>query len=60
MSIGPVDDIGFVSLHSSTKATLVQKVANLMWETSFLDTLQLAIARSSTRYAPHSIAVEEP
>ena len=60
MSIGPIDDIGFVSLHASTKETLVQKVANLLWETSFLDTLQLAIARSSTKYAPQPISVELP
>ena len=60
MSIGPIDDIGFVSLHASTKETLVQKVANLLWETSFLDTLQLAIARSSTKYAPQPISAELP
>lgn len=60
MSIGPIDDIGFVSMHSSTKETLVQKVANLLWETSFLDTLQLAIARSSTEYAPRRTPVEQP
>ncbi|KAH8596055.1 putative polyketide synthase [Bisporella sp. PMI_857] len=59
-SIGPIDDIGFVSLHASMKETLVQKVANLLWETSFLDTLQLAIARSSTKYAPQLISVELP
>ena len=60
MSIGPIDDIWFVSLHTSTKETLVQKVANLLWETSFLDTLQLAIARSSTKYGPQSISAELP
>lgn len=58
MSIGPIDDVGFVSLHDTTKETLVQKVANLVWETSFLDTLQLAIARSSTKYAPQPTSVE--
>ena len=60
MNIGPIDDVGFVSLHASTKETLVQRLANLLWETSFLDTLQLAIARSSTKCAPHSISVERP
>lgn len=58
ISIGPIDDIGFVSQHVSTKETLVQKVANLVWETSFLDTLQLAIARSSTKYAPQPVSAQ--
>lgn len=60
MSIGPVDDVGFVSQHASTKSTLIQKIANLIWETSFLDTLQLAIARSSTRYAPKAVTIDNP
>ena len=60
MSIGPVDDVGFVSQHASTKSTLIQKIANLIWETSFLDTLHLAIARSSTKYAPKAVTPENP
>ena len=60
ISIGPIDDIGFVSRTVSTREMLLQVLASLLTETDFLDTLQLAIARSSTKYAPKPKPVESP
>lgn len=50
ISIGPIDDVGFVSRSAATRETLLQVLAGLLTETDFLDTLQLAIARASTKY----------
>lgn len=52
LDIGPVDDVGYVSRTQSTKETLLATLETLLTEQNFLDTLQLAIARSSTEYAP--------
>lgn len=56
LSIGPIDDVGFVSRNASTRETLLQSLAALLTEQDFLDTLQLAVARSSTKYAPQPFA----
>ncbi|KAI3392455.1 hypothetical protein diail_5699 [Diaporthe ilicicola] len=53
MDIGPVDDVGYVSRTASTRETLLQTLETLLTEQNFLDSLQLAIARSSPEYAPH-------
>jgi NADP-dependent 3-hydroxy acid dehydrogenase YdfG len=60
ISIGPIDDIGFVSRTASTRETLLQVLASLLTETDFLDTLQLAIARSSTAHAPKPRSADTP
>ena len=52
MDIGPVDDVGYVSRTPATRETLLATLETLLTEQDFLDTLQLAIARSSTTYAP--------
>ncbi|PLB45036.1 putative polyketide synthase [Aspergillus steynii IBT 23096] len=52
MDIGPVDDVGYVSRTPATRETLIATLETLLTEQNFLDSLQLAIARSSTRYAP--------
>lgn len=52
IDIGPVDEIGFVSRTPATKGTLLASVETLLTEQNFLDTLQLAIAHSSTKYSP--------
>lgn len=55
MDIGPVDDVGYVSRTQATRDTLLQTLETLLTEQNFLDSLQLAIARSSTEYAPRSL-----
>ena len=52
ISIGPMDDVGFVSRTASTQDALRTNLAILLTETYFLSTLQLAIARSSTEQPP--------
>lgn len=52
IDIGPIDDVGYVSRTSATRETLLATLETLLTEQDFLDGLQLAIARSSTRYAP--------
>ena len=52
LAIGPVDDVGYVSRTQSTRDTLLATLETLLTEQNFLDTLQLAIARSSIEYAP--------
>ena len=52
MDIGPVDDVGYVSRTAATRETLLATLETLLTEQNFLDSLQLAIARSSTQYAP--------
>ena len=60
ISIGPIDDIGLVARTASTRDALLHNLASLLTETYFLDTLQLAIAHSSTSYAPEPKSVESP
>ena len=59
LDIGPIDEIGYVSRNHSTRETLLATLDNLTTEQDFLDTLQLAINRSSTEYAPsrHSLSL---
>lgn len=52
MDIGPVDDVGYVSRTPATREILLATIEILLTEQNFLDSLQLAIARSSTKYAP--------
>ena len=52
LDIGPVDDVGYVSRTQAVKETLLASLEALLTEQNFLDTLQLAIARSSPEYAP--------
>ena len=52
LDIGPVDDVGYVSRTQATRETLLATLETLLTEQNFLDTLQLAIARSSPGYAP--------
>ena len=52
LDIGPVDDVGYVSRTQAVKETLLATLETLLTEQNFLDTLQLAIARSSPEYAP--------
>ena len=52
VDIGPVDEVGYVSRTPGTRETLLASLDTLLTEQNFLDTLQLAIARSSTRFAP--------
>ena len=52
IDIGPVDEIGYVSRTPATRETLLATLETLLTEQNFLDSLQLAIARSSTSYAP--------
>jgi acyl carrier protein/NADP-dependent 3-hydroxy acid dehydrogenase YdfG len=55
LSIGPIDEVGFVSRTPSTRETLLQSLSALLTEQNFLDTLQLAIARSSLKYSPKKL-----
>ena len=52
MSIGPIDDVGLVARNTSTREALLHNLASLLTESYFLDTLQLAIARSHASYTP--------
>ena len=52
VNIGPVDDVGFVARTPAARDAMLATLDSLLTEQDFLDTLQLAIARSSTRYAP--------
>ena len=52
VDIGPVDEVGFVSRTPTTRETLLATQETLLTEQNFLDSIQLAVARSSTRYAP--------
>ena len=52
IDIGPVDEVGYVSRTPATRGTLLASLETLLTEQNFLDTLQLAIARSSTKFAP--------
>ena len=52
IDIGPVDEVGYVSRTPDSKGTLLASLETLLTEQNFLDTLQLAIARSSTKFAP--------
>ncbi|KAK1141874.1 Mycolipanoate synthase [Aspergillus melleus] len=52
INIGPVDDVGYVSRTPATRETLIATLETLLTEQNFLDSLQLTIARSSSRYAP--------
>ncbi|KAF2762537.1 putative polyketide synthase [Pseudovirgaria hyperparasitica] len=54
ISIGPIDDIGFVSRTASVRENLRQSFASLLTEKHFLDTLHLAICRSSITHGPRS------
>ncbi len=54
IDIGPVDDVGYVSRTPATRETLLATLETFLTEQNFLDSLQLAIARSSTKYAPQS------
>lgn len=56
LSIGPIDDVGFVSRTAAAKEAVLQSLPSLLTEQNFLDTLQLSIARSATRYAPKPLA----
>ena len=51
LAIGPVDDVGYVSRNQSTRETLLASLETLLTEQNLLDTLQLAISRSSTNPA---------
>jgi len=51
MDIGPVDEVGFLSRTAAARENFLA-VSTLLTEQNFLDYLQLAIARSSTKYAP--------
>ncbi|KAH8433977.1 Mycolipanoate synthase [Aspergillus melleus] len=55
INIGPVDDVGYVSRTPATRETLIATLETLLTEQNFLDSLQLTIARSSSRYAPAKI-----
>lgn len=59
MSIGPIDDVGLVARNLSARSALVHNMGNLLTESYFLDTLQLAISRSSTSYAPGTQKLEK-
>lgn len=52
IDIGPVDEVGYVSRTPDTRGTLLASLETLLTEQNFLDTLQLAMARSSTKFAP--------
>ena len=52
IDIGPFDEVGYVSRNLDTKEPLLANLETLLTEQNFLDTLQLAIARSSTKFAP--------
>ena len=52
INIGPVDDVGYVSRTPATRETLLATLETLLTEQNFLDSLQLAIARSSASHAP--------
>ncbi|PLB55540.1 putative polyketide synthase [Aspergillus steynii IBT 23096] len=52
INIGPVDDVGYVSRTPATRETLIATLETLLIEQNFLDSLQLTMARSSSRYAP--------
>lgn len=51
MDIGPVDEIGFLSRTAAARENIAA-VSTLLTEQNFLHYLQLAIARSSTKYEP--------
>lgn len=52
MSIGPIDDVALVARNLSTRGALVHNIGSLLTESYFLDTLQLAISRSSNTTEP--------
>src|SRR5204863_4445100 len=52
MDITAVDDVGYISRTPATMETMVSSSGRLVTEQDFLDYLQLAVARSSTSYAP--------
>lgn len=52
IDIGPVDEVGYVSRTPDNKGPLLASLETLLTEQEFLDTLQLAIARSSIEFAP--------
>ncbi|KAH8802447.1 putative polyketide synthase [Xylogone sp. PMI_703] len=54
MDIGPVDEVGFLSRTASARENFLA-VSSLLTEQNFLDYLQLAITRSSTKYASPKI-----
>ena len=60
ISIGPIDDVGLVSRMESIRDALKQNLAKLLTERYFLDNLQLAIARASTKLASKSGSMEPP
>ncbi|OCK78522.1 KR-domain-containing protein [Lepidopterella palustris CBS 459.81] len=60
ISMGPIDDIGLVARTASTRDALLNNLASLLTETYVLETVQLAIAHSSTSYALEPKSVESP
>lgn len=60
ISIGPIDDVGLVARNLSAREALLHNLASLLTESYFLDTLQLAIARSSTSQTPEPKSAKSP
>ncbi|KAJ4302895.1 Mycolipanoate synthase [Kalmusia sp. IMI 367209] len=60
ISIGPIDDVGLVARNVGTREALLHNLAALLTETYFLQTLQLAIARSSPSYTHKAKAAGSP
>lgn len=52
IDIGPVDEVGYISRTPTTRETLIATLETLLTEQNLLDSLQLTIARSATKYIP--------